>query len=161
MQAAALHSGPAPRTLAAARRHSLTCVPYVVLSHTADTGIEATASSLPELIAVLATGMFDLMSPVADCPHGVVVEVEASSGSMEELVVDLLSELLYESETRDLVLCGFEATMLGPTHARISTGGIDIASAQVTGPPIKAVTYHAVVVDRRDDGWFARVYFDV
>lgn len=135
--------------------------PYTVLSHTADTGIEATGSSLAELISALASGMFDLMSPVADCPRDVNVDVEASSDSLEELVVDLLSELLYESEVRDLFLCGFETTMLGPTHARISAGGIDIAAAEVVGPPIKAVTYHAMVVERRDDGWFARVYFDV
>ena len=43
-------------------------MPYEVLSHTADSGIEATADTLPELIGVLATGMFDLMAPAAPGP---------------------------------------------------------------------------------------------
>jgi SHS2 domain-containing protein len=30
-----------------------------------------------------------------------------------------------------------------------------------TGPPIKAVTYHAVVVEQREEDWLGRVYFDV
>lgn len=86
---------------------------YKVLSHTADTGIEATAPSLPTLINELATGMFGLMAAVATCPHDVGVEVEVSAPTMEDLVVELLSELLYESEVQDLVLCEFEPRCWG------------------------------------------------
>ena len=138
-------------------------VPYKVLSHTADTGIEATAPSISTLIDELATGMFDLMATEAPCPPdvGVEVEVEVVAPTLEDLVVELLSELLYESEVQDLVLCEFETTMLGPTHARINARGVDISGVEVTGPPIKAVTYHAVVVDRRGENWLGRVYFDV
>ena len=136
-------------------------MPYEILSHTADAGIEATAASLSGLIAELATGMFDLMAAVAPCPHDVVVEVKVNAPTLEDLVVELLSELLYESETQDLILCGFETTMLGATHARIACGGADIGEAEVTGPPIKAVTYHDVVVDQREEDWLGRVYFDV
>lgn len=105
--------------------------------------------------------MFHLMAIVAPCPHDVAVEVEVVAPTLEDLVVELLSELLYESEVQDLVLCGFEATMLGPTHTRIKARGVDISGVEVTGPPIKAVTYHAVVVDRREEDWLGRVYFDV
>ncbi|MEX0795488.1 MAG: archease [Acidimicrobiia bacterium] len=136
-------------------------MPYEVLSHTADTGIEATAPSISALIEVLATGMFDLMATVAPGPHDVAIEVEVVAPTLEDLVVELLSELLYESEVQDLVLCEFETTMLGPTHARINARGVDISGVEVTGPPIKAVTYHAVVVDRREEDWLGRVYFDV
>jgi SHS2 domain-containing protein len=76
-------------------------------------------------------------------------------------VVELLSELLYESEVQDLVLCEFETTMLGPTHARVAARGVDISEVDVTGPPIKAVTYHAVAVAQRENDWLGRVYFDV
>jgi SHS2 domain-containing protein len=134
---------------------------YEVLSHTADTGIEATAPSVSALIDELATGMFELMATVAPCPNDVGVEVEVTAPTLEDLVVGLLSELLYESEVQDLALCGFETTMLGPTHARINARGVDISGVEVTGPPIKAVTYHAVVVDRREGDWLGRVYFDV
>ena len=136
-------------------------MPYKVLSHTADTGIEATAPSISALIDELATGMFELMTTVAPGAHAVGVEVEVKAPTLEDLVIELLSELLYESEVQDLALCEFETTMLGPTRARINARGVYISEAEVTGPPIKAVTYHAVVVDRREDEWLGRVYFDV
>lgn len=85
--------------------------PYKVLSQTADTGIEATAASISGLIAELATGMFELMAPVTPCPHDIPIEVEVNAPTLEDLVVELLSELLYESEAQDLILCGFETTI--------------------------------------------------
>jgi SHS2 domain-containing protein len=32
---------------------------------------------------------------------------------------------------------------------------------ELTGPPIKAVTYHQLQVAETDEGWSATVYFDV
>lgn len=134
---------------------------YRVLSHTADTGIEATAGGISGLLEELATGMFGLMAQVAPCPDDVAVEVEVDAASLEDLVVDVLSDLLYESEANDLLLCKFEATMLAPAHARVTAGGIDMSRLEITGPPIKAVTYHDVAVEQRGEDWWARVYFDV
>jgi SHS2 domain-containing protein len=105
--------------------------------------------------------MFALMAPVDPCPHEITVEVEVGAATREDLVIELLSELLYESEAQNLMLCGFETTMLGPTHARVVAGGVDMSQVEPTGPPIKAVTYHAVVVEQREEDWLGRVYFDV
>ncbi len=71
-------------------------MPYEVLSHTAESGIEATADTLPELIGVLATGMFELMAPVQPGKDGVAqdgavdveVEVEVDATTVEDLVVE-------------------------------------------------------------------------
>lgn len=136
-------------------------MPYRVLSHTADTGVEATASTCAGLIDELATGMFALVAHVDPCPGADRIEVEASASTLEDLVVDILSELLYESETRDVVPCGFNTTILGPRQARTSAFGAPLSGLEPTGPPIKAVTYHAVAVEERADHWFGRVYFDV
>jgi SHS2 domain-containing protein len=43
----------------------------------------------------------------------------------------------------------------------VEAGGVPTPAVQAEGPPIKAVTYHGLVVEERDGGWFARVYFDV
>jgi SHS2 domain-containing protein len=136
-------------------------LPYTVLSHTADTGIEATAASLPELLRELATGMFELMGnpqPGA-AEHTITVEVESTSN--EELVVDLLAELLYQSEVEDLFFYRFEVKQTGAATIRLTASGVPNTAVELTGPPIKAVTYYDVAVEEIDTGWFGRVYFDV
>ena len=136
-------------------------LPYTVLSHTADTGIEATADSLSDLVHDLATGMFGLMANAALRQPDRLIEVSIEAVSYEDLVVDVLSELLYRSEVEDLFLSNFEVEVTGPTSVNVRAGGVDAASVELAGPPIKAVTYHDVTVSRTDHGWYGRVYFDV
>ncbi len=140
---------------------ALHLLPYTVLSHTADTGIEATADSLSDLVHDLATGMFGLMANLEPCRPHRLIEVSVEAASYEDLVVDVLSELLYRSEVEDLFLCDFEVEVTGPTSVHVRAGGVDAASVELTGPPIKAVTYHDITVSGTDHGWYARVYFDV
>ena len=136
-------------------------MPYTVLSHTADTGIEATADTFPELLRELAAGMFGLMGRPDPCAPDRLVEAVVESASHEELVVDLLSELLYHAEVEDLFLCSFEVEATGPAGVRVRATGVANAGVELTGPPIKAVTYHDVMVSETDEGWYGRVYFDV
>lgn len=136
-------------------------MPHVVLAHTADTGIEATAPTLEELLVELAAGMFGLVAEIRPCRPSAWVEASVTSASLEDLAVDVLSELLATAEIEDLVLCRFEITIGEPWSASLRAGGVPVASVDPTGPPIKAVTYHDLVVEERAGGWFARVYFDV
>lgn len=136
-------------------------LPYTVLSHTADTGIEATADTLPGLLRDLAAGMFGLMARLEPCPSTYLIQVDVESASYEDLVVDVLSELLYHSEIEDLFLCRFEVEATGPTRVRVRARGVANAGVELHGPPIKAVTYHDVAVSETDEGWYGRVYFDV
>jgi SHS2 domain-containing protein len=135
-------------------------MPRTTLDHTADTGIEATAPTLPALIEELATGMFELMAPVEPCPAGSVVETAVTADSAEELVVDALSDLLYLAEIEDLHFCRFDVEVSG-LEVRIRAEGMPIARVQASGPPIKAVTYHRLEAVEREEGWYGRVYFDV
>lgn len=139
---------------------------YTILDHTADTGVEAAADTLAQLTAHLATGMFELMARIEPCPADQAVEMEVSAGSDEDLVFEALSELLYQSETEDLLFCGFDvmANDAGANEERsmrITARGVLSTDVEMTGPPIKAVTYHDMRVTKTDDGWYGRVYFDV
>ena len=73
----------------------------------------------------------------------------------------MLSELLYQSEIEDLFLCHFEMDSPRPGLAHIKTGGVPNSAVELTGPPIKAVTYHDVAAHEIADGWYGRVYLDV
>jgi SHS2 domain-containing protein len=136
-------------------------VPYQILSHTADTGIEATGNTFPDLVRDLAAGMFGLMAAPEAMPEGPEIEADVSGTTPEELVVDLLSELLYQSEVEELILGDFEVEMLGEQRLKVKAHGIPLSKVELTGPPIKAVTYHDVTISKTDEGWYGRVYFDV
>ena len=132
-----------------------------MLQHTADIGLEASAPSFAELLETLATGMFHLM---ADPPPGstsVRLDITVDAESKEDLVVDLLSELLYQAEVGDVYLSEFLVDVVGFTRARVSAAGVDDAAVELTGAPIKAVTYHELAAEETATGWYGRVYFDV
>jgi SHS2 domain-containing protein len=129
----------------------------------ADTGVEAHADNLPNLIVELATGMFESMaSLVAGVPSdGVEIEVEVTGPTPEEVVFAALAELLYESEVGDVFLCDFRAELSGQRDVKVKALGVPFSRVEVTGPPIKAVTYHDLHVEEMSNTWRGRVYFDV
>ena len=114
------------------------------------------------LVSELAGAMFGLMAE-AEC-EGVEqwIEVRVESPTVEDLAVDALSALLSRSEVEDLFLCSFEVNEAPDAFAlTIRAGGVPMGRVEAIGPPIKAVTYHNLVVEARDHGWYARVFFDV
>lgn len=135
---------------------------FVVLSHTADTGIEVTADSLRELFEWAAFGMFSTMFDVASCIPERHITVAATGTRTDEMLVDILADLLFISEAEDVVPCSFQVGEIWPTEVDLSAGVTPVRPELLLGPPIKAVTYHDLDVSERTDGtWIARVVFDV
>lgn len=134
---------------------------YRVLSHTADTGIEAEAATLGELYAVCAYAMFDLMVDLEGLePVGEVV-VRGAARDPAETLVDLLSQLLALAEIERVVFCAFERRHASATDVELLAGAVPAGAVELRGPPIKAVTYHDLQVVGTEGGWRARVLFDV
>ena len=133
---------------------------YRVLSHTADTAIEAWGDDLAALIANTATGMFALMYDPASIATSRQTEITVRAEGEADLLVDTLAELLYRSEADDLAFAVFSVSVENTT-ARISAQSGPLQDARLHGPPIKAVTYHGLTVARTDRGWHAKVVFDV
>ena len=133
------------------------------VSHTADAGLEARSPTFSGLIVELAEGMFELMAPLGGRSPSTTVVVEAWARSPEQMVVDLLSELLHRSEAEDCFLFAFRIGSEPDSTGRleVEADGIPADEVELTGAPIKAVTYHDLVVRENADGWFGRVYFDV
>ncbi len=134
---------------------------YRVLSHTADTAIEAEATSLDQLIENLAYGMFDLMFDLEAVEPTGSIEIEASAMQPEELIVDVLADLLFHAEAEDLVLSNIEVTGAGTATVVVTARGAPTKEIELRGPPIKAVTYHDLVAEPTGKGWYGRVIFDV
>ena len=136
---------------------------YRVLSHTADTGIEATAESFESVVATAAVGMFDLMYDLANVTTSSEIVASVNLGDeLEEVMVDVLSELLYLAEAEDLLFTEITVTRSKHTELHIIAAAAPTADVELRGPPVKAVTYHDVAVAEVEPGrWTARVYFDI
>jgi SHS2 domain-containing protein len=133
---------------------------YRLLSHTADTGVEATAPDLDSLLEDLAAGMFASMARPKPDSNTQWLDTRVESDTVDDLAVEVLSELLGRAEVDDLLLCDFEISVAGTT-ASIRARGVPLDQTEPQGPPIKAVTYHRLTVEHRHDGWYGCVYFDV
>ncbi len=134
-----------------------------IVSHTADAGLEVRSPTFPGLLVELAEGMFELMAPLDGRTASATILVGCAADSQEQLVVDLLSELLHRSEAEDMFLFAFRVSSMDGPHRRveIEADGTPTDEIELSGAPIKAVTYHDLVVREDADGWFGRVYFDV
>ena len=134
---------------------------YEILDHTADTGIRAYGVTELELFENAAWGMFDLMFDLTSLKPQRDVPVVAAGDSLEELLVNWLSELLYQAETLGLALCYFTVDRLETGGMQGSAGGTPASTTELRGPPIKAVTYHDLAVVETPNTWWARIIFDV
>jgi SHS2 domain-containing protein len=133
-------------------------VPYRILDHTADIGIEATAPDIPSLFSEAVAAC---AAVILDADPGVPSDVSPVAVEADDLGA-LLAALLTEA------LWTFESTGRLPVSAELEVSSTSAAGMLGTvgdpvigGPAIKAVTYHQLEVERTDDGFRAQVFFDV
>ena len=133
-------------------------MPYRILDHTADIGIEATAPDIPSLFseAVRACAAVILDSEPGPPLDSVPVAVEADD--LGALLAALLGEALWTFESTSRLPVSAQLEVSSTTAA--GTFGV-VDEVTIGGPAIKAVTYHQLLVERTPVGWRARVFFDV
>lgn len=139
------------------------------LAHTADIGFEATAASPEELFEAAARGLVQALGlEPAGASGGAAVDVdelEISRPDGERLLVEWLRELLAGAMSgRGVPAADVDEVALPDGDAPFLRARVRWRPAAGEGPgrEIKGVTYHGLVVERRDDGrWHARVVLDV
>lgn len=132
---------------------------YEELDHTADVGIRAHGTSLDELFAAAAAGMFSLVADLRKVRAVGEVEVRVKADDLEALMVRWLSELLFLHETQRLLLKEFDVRIDGTSlEARARGETIDKKRHELK-LNIKAVTYHRLRIDRK--AGLAEVIFDI
>lgn len=134
---------------------------YEVLSHTADTGIVAYGATLVEVFETAARAMFELMFDAGEAGERLQLHIEVEAATREDLLVEWLSTLLFEAESRDLALRSFDIDTIDEGHVSGRAEGVASDGTELIGPPVKAVTYHDLVIDQASTGWRAQVVFDV
>ncbi|MGD2069999.1 MAG: archease [Gemmatimonadota bacterium] len=135
-------------------------VPGVVgLDHTADVGLEIEAPDLGGLLARAALGMAWLLTEAPPPPVTEERRLEVEAGDAPGLLRAWLRELL-GWHTDD----GFVPAEVRVQDARVGRVTATVAGGVPAAEPIreiKGVTLHRLGAERRRDGWWGRVVFDV
>jgi len=131
---------------------------YEILEHTADLKIRAYGKNLKELFENAMIGMFEGAKYEAG-GENLKREIKISSFDLPSLLIDFLSEALYQSEINLEVYNkiqfkkfdekNLEGILLGEKLKRM-------------GVQIKGVTYHDLDIHQEKDGiWQAAILFDI
>ncbi|MEE9441757.1 MAG: archease [candidate division Zixibacteria bacterium] len=130
-----------------------------------DIGIDISGDSLEELYIAGAEGMFNIILENPGWQKEMAREIELSSGTADELLIDWLSELLYSFDAEGLIATDFELSIAEKTeelclsakvHFRKFDSNIDVAKNE-----IKAVTYYRVNIKREGNIYSTPVIFDL
>ena len=132
------------------------------IEHTADLGIELTASDLPALFIAAGEGLYALIVDPKTVGSRDVVAVSATGDGPEELLHAWLCELLGQFNVNGFVAksCEVERVTGERVDGTIKGEKLDL-SRHGFHTEIKGVTYHDFRVWQEDGLWHARVIFDV
>ncbi|MBP1721013.1 MAG: putative cytosolic protein [Deltaproteobacteria bacterium] len=135
---------------------------YKPIDHTADLRIEISGKDEKEVYQNAGMAVHDLIADLRHVKPKEVRKVTVEGRDREDLLVNFLREILY-------LYNGEHWLLKKLTIVKFGRGKIE---AMLTGEPfdrsrhglkheIKAVTYHQAEVKETQEGWKARVIFDV
>jgi SHS2 domain-containing protein len=124
--------------------------------------MEFTGRTLKDLFLNACMGLTSVLSgePSGTASNtGVDVKIEAND--IEELLVNWLREILFLSQVRGFVTTEARFFTISPSALDASLSGRTIEDGDPPEIEIKAVTYHGLSVERGDQGYTAKVIFDI
>ncbi len=137
---------------------------YRVLDHTGDIGIEVESKTLDGLFQEAGLAMFqEMIENFSEVQPRITKTLSLQEHSLEDLFLGFLSELLFYFDAEGFIPRELEIRV--DPHLSMLSG---TARGEPLNPDkhkvrlgIKAVTYHMLRIEKREDGWLARVIFDV
>jgi len=140
--------------------------PIEWLDHVADIGFRVVGSSVDDVFEQAARGLFATMVDVDAVQPMTAHRTELSAASLEDLMVNWLSDLVAQKELTGLVFGRFRAHVEEETAKRFRVVG------DAWGEPIEArrhhprnevkgISYLGLKVELRGDRWRAQVIVDV
>ena len=130
---------------------------YEILEHPADLKIRAYGKDLPELFSNTLKGMFGSCRPKMT-NENVVREIQIKADSLENLLVDFLSEALYLSDINNEIYLDADFQILTDKELKAKIKGQKVAGLDIE---IKAVTWHDLEIKKEGEQWQATVLFDI
>ncbi len=133
---------------------------FKIFDHTADIGIIGFGKTEEEAFANTAFGMFSILADLEDVRQDKKIEIRASGADREELLVNMLSELLYWQTTKGYLFSEFFVEF-SENSVKALCLGEKIKKHHELKAEIKTVTYHFIKIEKKEEGWETRVIFDV
>jgi len=135
---------------------------YQVIDHTADLGIIVKGTDVEDLFISAAQAMTHLMVKGDISEKIATRDVLIEGEDFPDLMVRWLGEILYLFEGENFIVHSIEIKSISPIQLKsiLSLTGFEPEYHEVLRE-IKAVTYHQISVDKANDGWEAKVIFDI
>jgi SHS2 domain-containing protein len=135
---------------------------FEILDHTADIGIIVYGEDLKALFENAGEAFFHLITDMKRVRRSVRRRIEIGKESLERLMVDWLSELLYLHDVEYLLFREFKIESVGEDGLRAVVRGEPFQKGvHVIKTEVKAVTYHQIEVRKENGRWRAQIIFDL
>jgi SHS2 domain-containing protein len=135
---------------------------YRILEHPSDVGIEAAGRSLKEVFEYAALGLVSIIADPSTVDFAERRFVALEGSDHENLLVKWLSELLYLYDGQQFLPSDVEITRLTSQQLEASVMGESVdAQKHALKTDVKAITYHQLKVEEREDGFLVRVFVDI
>eukprot|EP01008_Symbiontida_sp_HLA12_P002840 NODE_776_length_763_cov_1.687500_g768_i0.p2 GENE.NODE_776_length_763_cov_1.687500_g768_i0~~NODE_776_length_763_cov_1.687500_g768_i0.p2 ORF type:complete len:141 (+),score=57.02 NODE_776_length_763_cov_1.687500_g768_i0:114-536(+) len=137
-------------------------IPYELIDHTADMGMRVFAFDLAGLFENAGLALFDQIAEPSRVSHGEKIRLEVVGADLADLMFAWLGELLYLWSGKGRLAGEIRVRSVSEkkVEADVWTEVYDPARRAIMHD-IKAVTFHQLSVEKKDDAWTARVFFDV
>lgn len=134
---------------------------FEILEHTADIGLRLRGATLEELFEAGGEGLATIQG-VWFPGEGREERGTVRATDRPALLVAWLDELLFISESRDIVFGGFDVHMVGERELDAGARVAGRGDRELESVGVKAGTYHRLRLEQQPDGtWIADVYLDV
>jgi len=137
---------------------------FEFLEHIADLRFIAYGKSLDDCFQNSAKAMFSAISDLKSIEEKDLKKIALEAENLEILLHDFLSELLFLFETKGLLFKEFNVSIDRNKRYRLKAG----LKGEKFNPKkheikteIKAVTYHEMLIEKRNKGWVAEVLCDI
>jgi SHS2 domain-containing protein len=138
---------------------------YAFIDHTADVAADLTGSTPGELFRAAAHALTDTITELGAVQPAVTQSVTLDAGSLEDLLVDWLNELLYRFEVQNLLVCDASVTPRQHDGRWYLEGTVAGETFDPMRHPsrvlVKSATYHGLNVIQEHGAWKARIVLDI
>jgi SHS2 domain-containing protein len=135
---------------------------FEILDHTADIGLVIYGENLKALFENAGEAFFRLITDLKKVRRRVERRINIGRESLDRLMVDWLSELLYLHDVENLLFQGFKVESVGKDGLKAIVKGEPFREGvHVIKTEVKAVTYHRIEVRQENGRWRAQIILDL
>ncbi len=139
---------------------------YSFFDHTADIGIEARGKSLSSMFRNAAQAVLTLMKDRNEAKTSAGLYLEMQSDSAEDLLIDLVSEIIYHSEAKSVLPSKIQMLKVrklrsGEYFLKVFLETTKAVKNSRPGKMIKGATFSGLSVEEKNGTFCARFILDV